>query len=304
MNLQYFYHFIAIVENGSFSAASRKLGIAQPALSNQVKALEQRYETRLLQRGSGTHGLELTETGRILFDAAKQMIEAEEKAASEIAEFHGTGDTLRLGLTNPPGNQYLFDAITTYTERFPDTKVMVREAGENELFRMLFSGILEGILMLMPGEAPDEAEILLQYHDDIVACYAPGAFFAGNAEETVSAGELCKFPLCASQDNLKRFRASFRNIGYTFLPKYVGTDTNACLMWAQNGKAVALVPRSAVRTGNGLVAKSIENGVLGQTEVAFVARKKQYRSLQMNRFLDICLEQQSGVQSLKGETRQ
>ena len=42
MNLQYFYNFVIIVEEGSLTAAARKLNIAQPALSNQIKAMEKK----------------------------------------------------------------------------------------------------------------------------------------------------------------------------------------------------------------------------------------------------------------------
>ena len=52
MNLQYYFNFVTIVEEGSLTAAAKKLRIAQPALSNQVKAMEQKYGTRLFFRGS------------------------------------------------------------------------------------------------------------------------------------------------------------------------------------------------------------------------------------------------------------
>ena len=85
MNIQYYRSFIGIVEAGSFSEASRRCGVAQPALSNQVKSLEDRFKARLLKRGSGTHGLELTEAGRVLYETAKRICAAEDEALREIA---------------------------------------------------------------------------------------------------------------------------------------------------------------------------------------------------------------------------
>ena len=64
MNIQYYYNFVTIVESGSLTAAAEKLHIAQPALSNQIKALEQKYGTRLFYRGA--RKLELTDAGAIL----------------------------------------------------------------------------------------------------------------------------------------------------------------------------------------------------------------------------------------------
>ena len=65
MNLQYYFNLVTIVEEGSLTAAAKKLRIAQPALSNQVKAMEQKYGTRLFFRGS--RRLELTDAGSILY---------------------------------------------------------------------------------------------------------------------------------------------------------------------------------------------------------------------------------------------
>ncbi|MBR0081285.1 MAG: LysR family transcriptional regulator [Clostridia bacterium] len=295
MNLQYLYHFMEIVDAGSFSAAARKLRIAQPALSNQVKALEERYETRLLQRGSGTRGLELTETGKILYDAAKTIREAEEKAAAEIGELNGTGgDTLRIGLTTPPGKRYLMESLQKYTEQYPESKVMVREANESELYRMLSMGIVEAIVAATPKEMPENVEVLARYSDKVVASYLPHAFFAGNDRKTVTLEELCKFPLCVAQDNLNRFREVFRKKGLAFMPKYIGTDTESCLIWARDGKAVALVPQVALVSvfhwETSLAVKSIAENALGGNDIAFLIWKKRYRSGQLNRFFDVAME--------------
>lgn len=292
MNLQYYYHYIEIVEAGSFSAASRKLGVAQPALSNQVKALEERFETRLLQRGSGTHGLELTETGRILYEAAKKMRDTEEHAIMEIGEMHGTqGDTLRIGVMNPPGNTYLLDPIRHYSERYPDAKIMVREANSLEdLYRMLLTGIVEGIVAHKPDMLPDDVETVLCFRDEVGVCYDKNVFFVGNDNDTVSLSELCKFPLCVVQSDLHAFRQVFRENDCTLLPKYVCTDIDACMRWAKSGKAVSIVPQHTIPERDGVGCKRIENGLLGGNTIAFIARRKQFRSRQLNRFTDICAE--------------
>ena len=83
MNLQYYFNYVTIVEEGSLTAASRKLHIAQPALSNQIKAMEQKYGTRLFFRGA--RRLELTDAGMILYQKAKRMCEIEQAAKNEIA---------------------------------------------------------------------------------------------------------------------------------------------------------------------------------------------------------------------------
>ena len=129
MNFQYYVNYIAIVEEGSLTSASNKLGVAQPALSNQIKAMEQVYNTRLFHRGSGSHRLELTETGRILYEKSKIMVEAENSAKNEIANHvNGTRTILKIGVLDSLDSRGLLALITEYSEQYPETEIVLREA--------------------------------------------------------------------------------------------------------------------------------------------------------------------------------
>ena len=124
MNFSYYANYITIVEEGSLTAASRKLRIAQPALSNQIKALETAYGARLFYRGA--RHLELTDAGRILYQKAKWMTEIETAARNEIVSgFGGTKGTLRIGISSSFENSRLLDALFAFSERYPDTEVRV-----------------------------------------------------------------------------------------------------------------------------------------------------------------------------------
>ena len=104
MNLSYYSNYVTIVEEGSLTAAARKLRIAQPALSNQIKALEAEYGARLFHRGA--RRLELTDAGQILYQRAKRMLAIETAARSEIASgFGGTKGTLKIGITSSFENE-------------------------------------------------------------------------------------------------------------------------------------------------------------------------------------------------------
>ncbi len=58
--------FFAIVEEGNISHAAQRLGIAQPALSRQMKRLEEKLNVKLFERGS--RRIRLTEAGRVLYE--------------------------------------------------------------------------------------------------------------------------------------------------------------------------------------------------------------------------------------------
>ena len=82
MTLESYRNFVAIVESGSILAASNKLLIAQPSLSNQLKNIETYYGAKLLIRNR--HRLELTDAGRVFYLRAKEIYQAEEKLQDEI----------------------------------------------------------------------------------------------------------------------------------------------------------------------------------------------------------------------------
>ena len=78
MTTDTYRNFIAIVECGNILAASQKLMVAQPALSNQLKNLEKNMGTRLLNRGS--RAVTLTAAGEIFYQKAKIIVSMEDSA--------------------------------------------------------------------------------------------------------------------------------------------------------------------------------------------------------------------------------
>ncbi|WP_110951158.1 LysR family transcriptional regulator [Pseudomonas bohemica] len=85
--------FICAVETGSFSAAARRLGVGQPAVSKSIAALEDALGTRLLLRT--TRGLTPTEAGQTYFEAARRAIDQANEADAAVRGA-GSGFTGRL----------------------------------------------------------------------------------------------------------------------------------------------------------------------------------------------------------------
>ena len=83
MNLTYYRNFVEIVECGTISAASRKLLIAQPALSAQLKSMERELGAELLERTA--RQVVPTDAGRILYEKAKNMLMLQDVVEKEIA---------------------------------------------------------------------------------------------------------------------------------------------------------------------------------------------------------------------------
>src|SRR2546421_12001038 len=94
--------FCAVVERKSFSQAAERLGVTQPAVSLQIRSLEERLGQRLLDR-SGRR-VEPTEAGLVLYRGAQRLLALEEQiveqvAAGDAGELHGR---LEIGASSGP----------------------------------------------------------------------------------------------------------------------------------------------------------------------------------------------------------
>src|SRR2546423_7658511 len=98
--------FCEVVEPRSFAGAAARLGVTQPAISQQVRALEQRLGTQLLDR-SGRR-VEPTEAGLRLYRGAQRMLALEEQLLEELAEPEGPlQGTLEIGGSTGPAASVL-----------------------------------------------------------------------------------------------------------------------------------------------------------------------------------------------------
>ena len=291
MNLSYYANYITIVEEGSLTAASRKLRIAQPALSNQIKALETAYGARLFYRGA--RRLELTDAGRILYQKAKWMTEIETAARNEITSgFGGTKGTLRIGISSSFENERLLDALVDFSERYPDTEISVFEAELPELLKKLQNGQVEAIFVRLIKNDAENLDVLYTHPDTLVAAYREGAFFADDPSETVTVSALASLPLSLMERSVPAFASAFKEQNLTLSPKYVSTRMQVALNWARAGKAVALVPKGAAEElgFSDLKQKSVSETELLVPALTIIAQKRKYRSRVVNNFLALLSE--------------
>jgi DNA-binding transcriptional LysR family regulator len=115
--------FCAVVERKSFSQAAERLGVTQPAVSLQIRSLEQRLGRQLLDR-SGRR-VEPTEAGLRLYASAQRLLALEEQLLEELtADDEGAlSGTLELGASTGPGGTVVPLLLCEFQERQPDVRV-------------------------------------------------------------------------------------------------------------------------------------------------------------------------------------
>lgn len=159
MELREMRAFIAIAEAGSFSAAARRLGVSQSALSQTVSSLERRLDKQLLVRTRS--GTSVTGAGNTLLEEARGVIARHEQALTALARHSDDGvDVLRLGLTLELPPDLLKKPLDALAAAFPATEVRMNPVSPAAQESALRAGELEvGLLHGRP--AGDELDSLL-----------------------------------------------------------------------------------------------------------------------------------------------
>lgn len=116
--------FVHVVETGSFSAAAKRLGIGQPAVSKSIAQLEARLAVRLVMRS--TRGLTPTEAGRVYFERAKRAID-EANEADDAARGAGAGlsGNLRISAGVTFARMHIIPHLGPFLEQHPNLNVDV-----------------------------------------------------------------------------------------------------------------------------------------------------------------------------------
>jgi DNA-binding transcriptional LysR family regulator len=141
----------AVAEHGSFSAAAEALSYTQPAISQQVAALEKQAGTTLVDRTS--RGVRLTEAGRTLVDHAEVVLARLAAAEAELEAMAGVrGGRVRLSSFPTAGASLLPPAVALFTERHPDVELSFVEREPDDAAQMLRAAELEVALVFEYGD--------------------------------------------------------------------------------------------------------------------------------------------------------
>lgn len=139
--------FIAVVELGGHSKAGAVLGRSQPAISLQIRRLEELVRTPLLtQAGRAIHP---TPAGEALLSYAREMLRINDEA---VRYFHRTDMTgvLRIGLPTDYAVAFLQNTLTTFRRHHPDVELEIHCDLSRELHQLLRSDDLDIIVATMP----------------------------------------------------------------------------------------------------------------------------------------------------------
>ncbi|HEV3068588.1 MAG TPA: LysR family transcriptional regulator [Streptosporangiaceae bacterium] len=156
MELRQLGYFDAVVRHGSFTKAARRLHVAQPAVSAQIKRLEAELGATLLERT--TRRVALTQAGELFLARARQVLAQLDGARTDLAELSAVlRGQVRIGATQVLGSLDLPAALAQFRRRYPGVSLA------------LYTGLIAKLLGLLDSGQVDL--VVGPVHDDLPAGY-------------------------------------------------------------------------------------------------------------------------------------
>jgi DNA-binding transcriptional LysR family regulator len=237
--------FLSVLESGSFSAAGRELGMSQPAVSNHLHALEDRFGVALLAR---RRPLRATPAGRCLEEHARRVLEELDVLEAEMALHASPHGRLAIGASSTPGETLLPGIAVEFAARYPDVALDIHIADTDETIAALLRRDIE--VAVVGGEVDDPrlaGHVIGQ--DELVAVVSPGDRLAGSE---VSPTELAGYPFVLRERGSATRRAVERVLGAAGVRPRVAMElgSNAAVAGAvAAGAGIGVVPAGTVGSG-------------------------------------------------------
>lgn len=186
--------FCAVVEKKSFSQAAERLGVTQPAVSLQIRALEKRLGVQLVDR-SGRR-VAPTEAGQRLYRNAQRVLAAEEQLLDELTEGELVAGRFELGASTGPGGSVVPLLLGELARTYPDLSVALTVSDTHRIVELVAD---RGVELGVVGFARRHRSVVFEplFHDQVVLACPPGHRFAG---KTISLDDLREESLILMQE--------------------------------------------------------------------------------------------------------
>lgn len=158
--------FLAVHDAGSFSEASRKIHLTQPAVSKRVAQLETRLGKPVFDR-VGRH-IQLTEAGRILLPHARNILDTVRETIQQIDRLEREpSGCLRMATSYHIGLHYLPPVLKSYYNEYPDVELDLNFMDSEDALEAVEDGRLELAVITLPANPDDHLETQVLWHDPL-----------------------------------------------------------------------------------------------------------------------------------------
>lgn len=287
MDIRQLRYFIAIAEEGQITAAAKRLNMAQPPLSQQLKQMEEDLGVALVER-SGKR-IELTEAGRTLYRQALNIVHQWEETISEVKE---TGDGIRGSLSigvSALSAYFLPEKIRLFQQTYPFITYKIWKGDTQLLNQWLERRTIEVAIVRLPHSLINCTTIPLEEEPFVLIVPASSALAA---RDRVQMREIAAIPLIMpSIPGLGIYHLlieEFHRLGAEPHVICECPDISLIVSMVCAGIGASIVPRSAWETHQNkqMHCLAIE-GTNISSSAAIVWQSERHLSKAARRFLDM-----------------
>jgi DNA-binding transcriptional LysR family regulator len=247
MELRHIRYFLAVAEERNFTRAAKKVGIGQPPLSQQIRALEDELGTTLFHRLS--HGAELTSAGNAFLPEARAMI-AQAERAKRMALLGAKGQVgqLRVGFTSSAVFRPIVPTILrTFHQKYPEVELSLTEGDTTQLLKLLTENKLDAAFV-RPGRRNPEGVHVHRFKDEAMMAALPSGHPLAK-KRTIRLCALAKepfviFPRRAGVSLFDDVTAAFRRSGFDPIIGHEAPQISSVANLVSAELGVSIVPAS------------------------------------------------------------
>ncbi|MGB9235657.1 MAG: LysR family transcriptional regulator [Terriglobales bacterium] len=282
--------FLEVARLSSFSRAAEKRFRTQPAISSQIRALEEEVGARLLDRSGGR--VSLTAAGKLFFKYAEETIERRKTILTDIAETERVprGEIV-VGANEGTCLHILPEVFAQFKRDYPNVSVSIKRSDYAKILESILENAVDfGVVSLPVTDNRLSAQLI--HRDHLVVITAPGHPLA--AKKTVSVAEVATYPLVLPK--LGHTRDALNELFYDHRVKpnlAMELDSSELLKrFVAAGVGVGFIARSNIEEdirAKALVAIALAD-VQVRRDLALVFRKDKSLSRAARAFMDIALK--------------
>jgi DNA-binding transcriptional LysR family regulator len=241
--------FCTVAETRSFSKTSEIIHLTQPAVSLQIQALEEMYETKLFDRSSSR--VTLTPAGEVLYKYAKEILALYAAAEKVLGEMTGlVKGSITIGAGSTIGNYMLPSVISDFRKTHPKIKVHLSVANMQRIIELLNAGNIN--VGLVEGDVKRQKIVVDKLLSDELLLIVPTHHPWAKRKE-VSVSELIEEPFIlreagsGTRQTIEKFLARHGITLHAMKVSMVLGTTQAIKEAVENGLGVSIVSRWAAR---------------------------------------------------------
>ena len=287
LNLRQLQSFVTVARLGSFTRAAHLLHLSQPALTKQVRQLEQTLSVRLFDRNTRT--VELTRIGKELAPAIEQLLrEIEAIVTNTRGLSEKSRGVIRIAALPSISSTILPRAVARFRESYPGISVTLKDILAQHLVTMVKEEEVDFGIGSLNGTDP-EIKFTLLLTDRIVVVFPPGLPL--ERKKAIELKDLTGLSLILmdKESSVRRLvDRAFEEAGEFPTPAFEAVYMSTAAGMVRAGLGVALLPSSAFETGEltGLSSRSIKHAALTR-EIGVIQKPRRSLSPAAESFLKI-----------------